>query len=285
MIDLHLHTTFSDGTDSPKALLKKTREAGLSLFSVTDHDGIAGMQEIIENLEPGDPDFITGVEFSCKDEKGKYHILGYGFNPGSHAIVEVIRRGHEYRMKKQETRLRRLQEEFGFQFPEERVREILSLDNPGKPHVANLMMEFGYAGTKEEAINEYIDRLKFKSDYVRPEEAIRGIIEGGGIPILAHPVFGDGSQLIDSGELAGRIARLKGAGLAGVEGYYERYDTAQREEILVLAEEHDLYVTAGSDYHGGNKNVKLGDTRLETGGGDMPAGLKRFLEDVNIVQK
>ena len=285
MIDLHIHTTYSDGTDSPEALLAEVREAGLSLFSVTDHDGIDGMLQVMEALAPGDPAFLTGVEFSCKDEKGKYHILGYGFDPESEDILRVIRLGHEYRMKKQETRLRRLQEEFGFQFPEGRIREILSLDNPGKPHVANLMMEFGYAKTKEEAIKEYIDRLKFKSDYVRPEEAIRGIIAAGGIPILAHPVFGDGSQLIDSGELADRIARLKEAGLAGVEGYYERYTDRQQQEILTLAEEHDLYVTAGSDYHGGNKNVKLGDTGLETGGDNLPAGLKRFLDDVNAIQK
>ena len=85
-IDLHMHTTVSDGTDSPEGILDKVRSAGLALFSVTDHDAVKGYRIIQALLTPDDPAFLTGVEFSCKDEEGKYHILGYGFDPEAEPI-------------------------------------------------------------------------------------------------------------------------------------------------------------------------------------------------------
>ena len=93
-IDLHMHTTVSDGTDSPEGILDKVRSAGLALFSVTDHDAVKGCRIIQALLTPDDPAFLTGVEFSCKDEEGKYHILGYGFDPEAEPICRVVEKGH-----------------------------------------------------------------------------------------------------------------------------------------------------------------------------------------------
>ena len=139
-IDLHMHSTVSDGTDAPEALLSRVRAAGLDLFSLTDHDAIQGCGRILAARKPEDPAFLSGVEISCKDEEGKYHILGYGYDPESEAIQSVVALGHSLRMKKVHARLDFLKERFGFEFPEEEIQALLSLDNPGKPHIGNLLV-------------------------------------------------------------------------------------------------------------------------------------------------
>lgn len=279
-IDLHMHSTVSDGTDAPEALLKHVREAGIGLFSLTDHDAVKGCAAIRAALRPDDPRFVNGVEFSCRDEEGKYHVLGYGYDPESPAIRRVVETGHGFRMKKTAARLRFLGEEFGFAFPEEEVRALLSLDNPGKPHIGNLMVKYGYAESKEQAIAEYIDRAKVRSEYVRPEEAIDGILRAGGIPVLAHPPFGSGNELIVGGDMDRRLRRLTGFGLRGLEGFYSGFTPKLQAEMCAFAERYGLYVTAGSDYHGTNKLVALGHTGMN--GAEMPEGMRRFLEDVRL---
>ncbi len=277
--DLHMHTTVSDGTDTPSEILSRVKEKGISLFSVTDHDAIKGGLQILKDLQPEGPAFLTGVEFSCRDEGGKYHVLGYGFDPKAPGLREVAERGHQIRMRKVTARLDFLKTEFGFTFPQEEVDRLLALDNPGKPHIGNLMVKYGYAETKDAAIRQYLDRMRYREEHLRPEEAIRGVLAGGGIPVLAHPAYGDGDQLILGEQLDARVRRLTDFGLQGLEGFYSGFSTKICLEVLSLAARYDLYVTAGSDYHGGNKLVTLGDTGLDPEL-DYPAGLLRFLRDV-----
>ncbi|MBQ3356589.1 MAG: PHP domain-containing protein [Oscillospiraceae bacterium] len=281
-IDLHLHSNVSDGTDSPVELLSRVKEAGIEVFSLTDHDAIKGCEQIAAALKAADaatPSFVTGVEFSCKDELGKYHILGYGYNPAGETIRAVVERGHALRMKKTRERLSFIQREYGFAFPQEELDAILSMDNPGKPHIGNLMVKHGYAATKKEAIREYIDKLRLGNAYVRPEEAIEGILGAGGIPVLAHPCFGDGDQLIVGEELEARLRRLMEMGLQGMECYYSGFSPKLRGQMLALAEKHSLYITAGSDYHGSNKLVTMGDTGMSAAA-PLPSGLQRFIDTI-----
>ena len=278
-----MHSTVSDGTDTPEEILAAVKRAGIGLFSVTDHDAVKCAGVIPGLLGAGDPHFISGVELSCRDEGGKYHILGYGYDPDSAQIKSIVDFGHSLRMKKVTRRLEFLKTEFGFVFPEEELSALLRMDNPGKPHIANMMVRHGYAGTKEQAIHEFIDRLRIRSEYIRPEDAIRSILDGGGIPVLAHPFYGDGDQLILGDEMDLRLRRLTGFGLMGLECFYSGFTDKLRRAALALAERYDLYVTAGSDYHGRNKLVELGDTGLDAAGG-CPAGLERFLNDVNIYE-
>lgn len=284
-IDLHTHTIFSDGTDSPSEIIEKARAAGLDLLSVTDHDSIRAGIEIPSLLKqlPAEQRiaFIRGVEFSCRDELGKYHILGYGYDPDVPGIAEVVAKGHEMRMQKTKARLAFLEEAFGFKFTEEEVEELLAKDNPGKPHIANLMVLHGYASDKKDAISNYINKKKLKNVHVHPQEAIEGILKSGGIPILAHPSYGDGDQLIVGEEMEQRLLRLMDFGLKGLEAFYSGFTPKIQSETLLLAERYDLYVTAGSDYHGGNKMIDLGWTNLEDLS-EAPPGLLRFLEDVEI---
>lgn len=278
-IDLHMHSTVSDGTDTPPELLARVREAGLGLFALSDHDAIKGYGMLCALRREGDPRMLSGVEFSCRDELGKYHILGYNYDPNGASIRAVVELGHRYRMKKVAARLDFIRDRFGFVFPEEELQALLALDNPGKPHIGNLMVKYGYAPSKESAIRDFIDQARFPGEYVRPEEAIRGILGSGGIPVLAHPSYGSGGELIVGEEMDARLRRLIGFGLQGVEGFYSGFTPKLGEETLAFAGKYDLYVTAGSDYHGRNKLVALGDTNLDRVPA-MPDGLKRFLKAV-----
>ena len=290
-IDLHMHTTISDGTDTPEEIILRVKEAGISLFSVTDHDALKGCEIVTECLETGSADrsadlrFVSGIEFSCKDEEGKYHILGYNYDLDAKAIHSVVALGHSYRMRKVHQRLDFLKSEFGFDFPDEEIDTLLHLDNPGKPHIGNLMAKYGFAESKDDAIKNYINKMEIKSEYVRPEEAIKGILESGGIPILAHPTYGSGDQLILGEDMDKRLKKLIKLGIEGVEAFYSGFTEVIQTEVLNFAEKYDLLVTAGSDYHGANKIVILGDTNLDDylmNHENYPKGLERFLERIGI---
>ncbi|MBQ1820130.1 MAG: PHP domain-containing protein [Clostridia bacterium] len=278
-IDLHMHTTVSDGTDTPEALLARVKAAGIGLFSVTDHDAVEGCRRVLAARTADDPAFVTGVELSCRDEEGQYHILGYGYDPDAEAINAIVRQGHDFRMKKLLKRLAFLKERFGFAFSEEEVDTLMHTDNPGKPHIANLMVSKGYAKDRNEAIRTYLNQAHYAEEYVRPEDAIRAISESGGIPVLAHPPFGNGNQLILGNDLRARVKKLMGFGLSGLEGFYSGYSEKLRNEVLALAEAFDLYVTAGSDYHGSNKPVGLGDTGMDNTA-RIPNGMTAFLQAI-----
>ena len=275
-IDLHMHSTCSDGTDMPEQLLENVRKAGITFFSVTDHDSVeaAGMMADIRSVN--DPFFISGVELSCKDEDGQYHILGYAIDPQARPIRNVVHKAHNIRMDKVAMRLRKLKEDFGITFPEEEVELLLAQPNPGKPHIGNLMVRYGYTESKEQAFREYLNDMRIPSGYVRPEEAIKAILDSGGVPVLAHPFYGSGDQLILGAEMEERLRKLVRFGLEGTEAYYSGFTEKLTRQMLALADAFGLYVTAGSDYHGTNKMVKLGETGLEETT-ERPENLRRFI--------
>ena len=280
--DLHMHTTVSDGTDTPTAIIGKVKEAGITVFSVTDHDAIKGCIEVADALTDSDPRFIPGVEFNCRDEKGRYHILGYGFDVSAASVTKIVEKGHALRMDKVRARIDMLKEQFGIALPADETEDLLRLDNPGKPHIANLMVRYGYADNKEQAIDEYLDKLHVRKEYIHPREVIEGIISAGGIPVLAHPPYGTGNDIIAGDELDARIRWLTGYGIAGVEAYYSGFTPRLIGEVLSLADKYDLYVSAGSDYHGTNKLVELGDTNLPAGCG-IPARMEALFDRIKTL--
>ncbi len=279
-IDLHMHTTISDGTDGPEEIVSHILDKGIRYFSVTDHDAVTASKIIPKLLPNGPISYISGVEFSCKDELGKYHILGYGYDPDGASIHEVVARGHQLRVVKLQERLKALKDTYQIELQDQQVEELLKLDNPGKPHLARMLVESGYAPDKATAFSKYLNTIHIKSAYLRPEEAIEGIVVSGGIPVLAHPLFGSGEESLTGEELSIRVARLKKMGIRGLEAFYSGFSKTQTEEVLTLAAKEDLYVTAGSDYHGRNKKVQLGDTGTLLAS-DWPPELLDFLRDVN----
>ncbi len=278
-IDLHMHSTVSDGTDTPEEILGFVKEAGIELFAITDHDAIKGGKQVLECLKEGDPQFVTGVEFSCRDEEGQYHILGYNYDPDAEPVQELVDRGHSIRMNKVRARLELLESKFAVTFPKEEIEKLLAQDNPGKPHIANLMTKYGYAPSRDVAMKQYLNQLRVRMGYIRPEEAITAILKSGGIPVLAHPSYGNGDQLILREDMDRRLRFLKEYGLRGVEAFYSGFNARLTREVLDFADKYDLLVTAGSDYHGRNKLVVLGETGLEPGA-EYPERLCRFLDEI-----
>lgn len=288
-LDMHIHTTASDGTDGPEELLEKIKRAGIGLFAVTDHDAVKSCAVLLRLLreEADGPRFVCGVEFSCRDERGRYHILGYGFDPDGESIRAAVGRAHDIRMEKARARLAGLEAQFGFVFPPRERAALLALDNPGRPHIGLLMTRLGWTENKEQAIEEYIDRVKTPGiSALRPQEAIRAIAGSGGVAVLAHAPFGDGGQHVEENELDRRVRALKDMGLEGLECYYSGYTPRLQGEMLGLARRYDLLVSAGSDYHGANKTVRLGETHLDRTNADprLAALLERLAQRKGTVK-
>lgn len=258
--DLHIHSTYSDGTDTPGALLAKVREAKVDFFSLTDHDCLDGCREIAAALKPNDPLFVCGVELSCEDALGKYHILGYGYDPEKPALRQTVAMTHAVRRRKTENRLDYL-EKMGYLFSAEEKNRLLSTSNPGKPHFARLLLDNGYATDKAQAF-AIVSGYHGQEERLSPEAAIAAITQSGGIPVLAHGILADGSKSLSFEEIRSRVSRLQGFGLMGLECFYSGYTLHQREVMLELARDNSLLVTAGSDYHGDNKPVMLGQTNV-----------------------
>ena len=280
-LDLHLHTTASDGSYTPAVMLSRVKEAGIGLFALTDHDTVKGCREIAALLTDGDPFFLTGAEFSCKDEEGKYHILGYGFDPDAASVTGLIKLGHGYRVAKALARLEFLKNEFGFVFTDAEIDELFRKNSPGKPHIGALMVKHGYAESVSAAINGFINKKHFSEEHVRPEEAIGAILAGGGIPVLAHPPYGSGEEYVFGEDMERRLTKLTRFGLRGVEAFYSLYTPKVRDEMLYFADRFGLLATAGSDSHGENKGgTPPGSTGLP-GPEDYPPALLGFLDEVS----
>ena len=257
--DLHIHSTYSDGTDDPKHLIENARKAELDLFALTDHDTYEGCAAVQALLSPGDPHFVGGVELSCKDEIGKYHVLGYCYDVSKPSIQEAVAFTHNVRRKKISHRLDYLREAHGIVFPEEEIAALRQLKNPGRPHFVALLLNHGHVKTKAEGF-EMMGGYHGTEPHLRPEEAIDAILRADGVPVLAHGILADGSKHLTLEQITERVSRLKDAGLMGVEGYYSTYTPEEKAIMLSLAKEYNLLVTAGSDYHGTNKPIALGQT-------------------------
>lgn len=256
--DLHMHSVFSDGTDAPEELIGKARDAGVDLFALTDHDCMEGCDRVRTALRPGDPVFIAGIELSCEDDGGKYHVLGYCYDPEKSSLREVVGLTHSVRMEKVQNRLHYLKS-LGYAFPEEAILALLAQKNPGKPHLAELLQKHGYVSDRAEAF-QVVSGYRGEEFRLAPEQAVGAILQSNGIPVLAHGILDGGSKKLSREEITARVDRLKRAGLMGLECYYSGYTPEQQSIMLELADRYRLLVTAGSDYHGRNKPVRIGET-------------------------
>lgn len=257
--DLHIHSNVSDGSDSPSELLNKVRNTDIDVFSLTDHDAFQGCLTISDNLKAGDPLFIPGIELSCRDSFGKYHILGYCCNTKKQSIRNAVDITHSARREKAENRFRFLEDECNFDFTDDEKDNLLQNENPGKPHFVTLMLKKGYIKDKSEGF-KILSGYHGRERRLTPEDAIESILYADGIPVLAHGILADGTKNLTEEQIEERVKRLKEYGLMGLECYYSSYTDEQTKIMLLLAHKYNLMVTAGSDYHGKNKTVVLGDS-------------------------
>ena len=260
-VDLHIHTTASDGSDSPAELARKV--AGLRIFSVTDHDTIDGALQM-ENLVPPGTVYIRGVEFSCVSPAGKCHILGYGYDPRHPALLAALEEGRTLRLEKLQRRLEALRAHFGIILTDDELSRLYSLNSPGKPHLGKILLDRGLAETLDGAIQTYLKIRVPGRDRIDAGRAIAAIEKAGGRSVWAHPLGGEGEKRLTPEKFEDQLQTLLAAGLKGMECHYSRYS---REEIQFLrdrAAAHGLTVTGGSDYHGINKrDLELGMLSME----------------------
>jgi 3',5'-nucleoside bisphosphate phosphatase len=245
-IDLHTHSTASDGIYSPTELLHKAKEAGLRVLALTDHDTTGGLEEAARAARTLDIDFIPGIEINTDVSGGEVHVLGYFIEfqrPEFQAVLKVLRDARERRGQ----RMVELLNEHGVNIAWDRVREIAQ-GSVGRPHVAKALQEAGYVQTIGEAFDKYIGNgcYAYVPRYkLTPEDAVHLVASANGLPVIAHPL-----ELPGLAVLREWLPGLCEAGMAGLETYYGLYTPENERELLALAREYDVIPTGGSDFHG-----------------------------------
>lgn len=257
-IDLHLHTTASDGSDTVLELLEKIRRFGVHTCAITDHDTIDAALEL-QALAPSDIHFVTGIEFSCTTSYKKCHILGYDFDPSDTAFQEALALGVQLRQEKLHRRIEFLKSQFGITLTEKELDWLRSQKSPGRPHFGKLIVDRNLAPDLRTAITQYINPCKDGNDRIPASIAIQAILHAGGVPVWAHPLGGEGDKRLSQEEFLIQLQNLMNAGIRGLECYYSRYE---QDDIQFLAEQataNHLLISGGSDYHGHNKpNLHIG---------------------------
>ena len=258
-IDLHTHSTYSDGTKTPEELVSLASKSGVSAISVTDHDTIDGVAEAMAAGKQYDIDVVPGLEISVLHKKMALHILGYYIDSSNEILTTSLRVLQEARDGRNEKIIQKLQE-LGINATLEELQEISGMGQTGRPHIARLLMNHGVVRSMNQAFDQYL--TKDAKAYVprfaySAEDAIGFIAGAGGLPVLAHPIQVDRTL----GVLHKLLPELKSFGLQGVETYYPTQKKKMRKRIAKFAAESDLLLTGGSDYHG---DIRPG-TRLAGG--------------------
>lgn len=259
-IDLHAHTTASDGSLSPTALVARASQLGLAALAVTDHDTLGGLAEAQAAARAHGLDLLNGVELSVEDEGGRFHLLGYGFDPKNAPLAEklvTLRRSRAARNDRMAARMADL----GLPVTLDDVRAEAGEDADviARPHFAQAMLKKGAVSSVKEAFDRYLSTgkpLYQAKEVLTPAEAIAMLHQAGGVAVMAHP----GLVPLARAALADRVGSLASdAGLDGIEAYYSQHTPANTERFLELAARHGLLVTGGSDFHGTPKpDVPLG---------------------------
>jgi len=257
MLDMHMHSTSSDGTYAPARLARKAREAGLTHMALTDHDTVDGLAEARAEAKSLGVAFLGGLEISAEYQPGTMHILGYGFREDDPALLERLAEVQRARAERNPRIIRKLND-LGLDITLEEVAAASGGGLLGRPHFAQVLMEKGYVATRQEAFDAYL--AKGRPAYVdkvrlSPADSIAAIRGAGGVAVLAHPL-----QLKqDDDGVAAIVEALVGEGLQGLECYYRNHTNGDTEKFLALARTHGLIATGGSDFHGTNRpGIALG---------------------------
>ncbi|WP_055599558.1 PHP domain-containing protein [Streptomyces aureus] len=256
-IDLHTHSTASDGTDSPAELVRNAAAAGLDVVALTDHDTTRGHAEAIGALPEG-LTLVTGAELSCRVDGIGLHMLAYLFDPEEPALLAERELVRDDRVPRARAMVGKLQE-LGVPVTWEQVARIAGDGSVGRPHVAEALVELGVvpdvSGAFTPAWLADGGRAYVEKHELDPIDAIRLVKAAGGVTVFAHPLAVKRGQVLPEAS----IARLAEAGLDGIEVDHMDHDEATRARLRGLAKELGLLTTGSSDYHGSRKTCRLGE--------------------------
>lgn len=256
-IDLHSHTTASDGSLTPEELVRLAKQQGVTTLAVTDHDTIAGLPRAMAEGEQVGVDVLPGIEISCLYGETELHILGYFINPDDPRLEPALAQYRASREDRNPRIVQRLQE-LGCALTYAEVKAAAGTATVGRPHIAQALVRKGYVNSVSEAFDRYLadDAPAYLPRRLpSPAEAIGLLRQIGGIPVLAHPVYT--SRLKEPFEQV--CETLKGLGLLGIEALYSSHNRQQTERYRSISRNQGLLVTGGSDFHGEAKpNLLVG---------------------------
>lgn len=267
-IDLHLHSTASDGTFTPSEIIRQAQKQNLSAIAITDHDTVEGSKEALSLGIPPSVKFLTGVEISASPPAaincfGSFHILGYALELDDTELIKTLAILQKARKNRNPGIIRRLNN-LGFSFSLSDVKAEVGPGQLGRPHIAQVMVKKGFVDSIDEAFNKYLAQgkpayqKKYRIDCQRAIDVING---AGGLPVLAHPYLLGLNRDIDLEKL---IIILKDMGLKGLEVYYPGHPPEKTAYYTELAKKHDLLMTGGTDFHGSlTPGLQMGTGRGE----------------------
>jgi len=259
-IDLHIHSTASDGRHDPEEIVRRAAVLGLNVISLADHDSVDGIAPALEAAKNFPRlKVLPCVEVSTDVDHGEVHILGYFIDYTNQELKAALARFRVSREGRAQGMIAKLAS-LGIHVSWPRVQEIAGDGSVGRPHIAQAMLEKGYITSIKEAFDKYIARdgpAYVVREKMTPTEAVALILRTNGLPVMAHPFTVPDPEAM--------ITELKTAGLVGVEAYYNSYTAEEINGLLSLADRHNLIVTGGTDYHGLDDN---NETMM--GGIDVP---------------
>lgn len=267
-IDLHCHSSVSDGTETPTQLVRAAVAAGLDTMAITDHDSTAGWDEALTAARGTGLQIIRGMELSTRHEWRSVHVLGYLFDPHDQRLLTETGRIRDDRLNRAERMVTRIAEDYDVTWS-----DVLAQSGGvsiGRPHIADALVARGIVGTRSEAFETI---LHFRAGYYLPHEAptlldgVRLIAEAGGAPVIAHPATRGREAVIDEPMLR----QLVEAGLAGLEVGHRENTPEGRALLEKWAQRYDLVVTGSSDYHGEGKPNQLAENTTS------PESLERLI--------
>jgi len=270
-IDLHLHTTYSDGSLPPTEVLGLAQKAGVSALAITDHDIVDGIPEAIEAGAHLGIEVIPGIEISSRYGESELHMLGYFLDWKDSSLSSRLVQLRASRHRRNPRIIEKLNE-LGLDLTYEEVKALAGTESIGRPHIARVLMVKGYVRSAKEAFDRYLAEgaaAYVPRDLPEPAEAIAWIRTARGIPVLAHPTWVKAS----AEGLFALCDKLKAEGLGGIEVHYSTHKPQQTSQFLQVARRLDLLVTGGSDFHGltkpdievgvGRGNLKVPEKLLE----------------------
>jgi len=243
-IDLHAHTTASDGLDSPVRLVELAARRGLSVLAVTDHDTVDALAEADEAASRHGITLVAGVELSTTVPTGEIHVLGYFVDRHDDVLTARLADLASARVRRVERMIDRLHD-LGYPVNRDAILAEAGVGSIGRPHVARALMAIGAASSVSDAFDRFLSAGRpayIPREPFTPEDAVGLLADHGAVPTLAHP--------FSTGDIERTLRRLVPAGLRGFETYYAEYAPEQHRELRIIADAWGLVPTGGSDYHG-----------------------------------